>query len=177
MRAALAYDLRDDYRAMGYGEEEVAEFDSIETIEAIDSALRRLGYAAGPEPIIREMTKLQQYTFVCAPSMVQKAGVAAMDVDITGNIDAYRHKRDLVHQGLKDHYDVVRPEGGFYIFPKVPSAYPNGKAFVEKAIANNLLIIPGGVFSERDTHFRISYAVPDERIQAGCEVLRRLAAG
>lgn len=45
MRAALAYDLRDDYRAMGYGEEEVAEFDSIETIEAIDSALRRLGYA------------------------------------------------------------------------------------------------------------------------------------
>ncbi|HSV97164.1 MAG TPA: D-alanine--D-alanine ligase [Spirochaetota bacterium] len=44
MRIALAYDLRDDYRAMGYGEEEVAEFDSIETIDAIDSALRELGF-------------------------------------------------------------------------------------------------------------------------------------
>ncbi len=44
MRVALAYDLRDDYRAMGYGEEDVAEFDSIETIDAIDSALLELGF-------------------------------------------------------------------------------------------------------------------------------------
>ncbi len=45
MRVALAYDLRDDYRAMGYGEEEVAEFDSIETIDAIDTALCGLGFS------------------------------------------------------------------------------------------------------------------------------------
>ncbi|HNU90539.1 MAG TPA: D-alanine--D-alanine ligase [Spirochaetota bacterium] len=45
MRVALAYDLRDDYRAMGYGEEEVAEFDSVETIEAIEASLSRLGYS------------------------------------------------------------------------------------------------------------------------------------
>lgn len=44
MRVALVYDLRDDYRAMGYGEEEIAEFDSIETIDAIDSTLQYLGF-------------------------------------------------------------------------------------------------------------------------------------
>jgi aspartate aminotransferase/aminotransferase len=46
---------------------------------------------------------------------------------------------------------------------------------VEKAIANNVLIIPGNVFSEKDTHFRISYATSDEKIQQGVEILRRLA--
>jgi D-alanine-D-alanine ligase len=44
VRVALVYDLRDDYRVMGYGEEEIAEFDSIETIDAIDSTLRDLGF-------------------------------------------------------------------------------------------------------------------------------------
>jgi len=45
---------------------------------------------------------------------------------------------------------------------------------VERAIANNVLIIPGNVFSERDTHFRISYATSDEKIKQGVEVLRGL---
>ena len=56
----------------------------------------RLGYAAGPKFLIEEMTKLQQYTFVCRPSMVQYAGLAALDTDITGHVDDYRRKRDLV---------------------------------------------------------------------------------
>jgi D-alanine-D-alanine ligase len=45
MRVGITYDLRDDYLAMGLGEEEIAEFDRLETIDAIDSALRDLGYA------------------------------------------------------------------------------------------------------------------------------------
>ena len=45
----------------------------------------------------------------------------------------------------------------------------------EKAIANNVLIIPGNVFSEKDTHFRISYATSDEKIEQGVEILRGLA--
>lgn len=44
MRIGLTYDLRDDYRAMGYSDEATAEFDSVETIEQIEGALRRLGY-------------------------------------------------------------------------------------------------------------------------------------
>jgi aspartate aminotransferase/aminotransferase len=47
--------------------------------------------------------------------------------------------------------------------------------FVAKAIDNNVLIIPGNVFSERDTHFRISYATTDEKLAQGCDVLCSLA--
>jgi aspartate aminotransferase len=47
--------------------------------------------------------------------------------------------------------------------------------FVTRAIGNNVLIIPGNVFSERDTHFRISYATSDQKLQEGCRILCQLA--
>ena len=137
----------------------------------------RLGYAAGPEFLINEMIKLQQYTFVCAPSMVQHAGLAALDADISGHVDDYRRKRDLVIKGLSGSFEFSRPNGGFYFFPRVPERFPNSTAFVEQAIANNVLIIPGSVFSDRDTHFRLSYATSDEKIKQGCEILCKLARG
>jgi len=56
----------------------------------------RLGYAAGPEKIIEEMTKLQQYSFVCAPSMVQWAGLEAFETDMTAYREAYKKKRDII---------------------------------------------------------------------------------
>ena len=67
--------------------------------------------------------------------------------------------------------------GGFYVFPKAPPAFENGTAFVERAIKSNVLVIPGEVFSRRDTHFRISYALPDDKITRGCELLCGLAHG
>jgi aspartate aminotransferase/aminotransferase len=67
---------------------------------------------------------------------------------------------------------MVKPSGAFYAFAKAPGG--SGTKFVEKAIANNVLIIPGNVFSEKDTHFRISYATTDEKIKKGIEILRRL---
>lgn len=135
----------------------------------------RMGYAAGPEPILQEMAKLQQYTFVCAPSFAQKACLTAFETDVSSLVDLYRHKRNIAYETLRRAFDVVKPSGGFYIFPKVPERFGSATAFVEKAIANNVLIIPGGVFSERDTHFRISYAVEDEKIKQGCEILCELA--
>lgn len=135
----------------------------------------RLGYAAGPPEIIAEMTKLQQYTFVCAPHMAQRAGVAALDADISANVTNYRRKRNLTYEALEQVFDVVKPSGGFYFFVKAPNGYPNATTFVERAIENNVLIIPGNVFSERDTHFRLSYATDDDSIRRGCQILCRLA--
>lgn len=135
----------------------------------------RMGFAAGPEPILQEMAKLQQYTFVCAPSFAQKACLTAQETDVSGLIDAYRRKRDIAYDTLRQAFDVVRPSGGFYIFPKVPERFGCATAFVEQAIARKVLIIPGKVFSERDTHFRISYAVSDDKIRKGCEILCELA--
>lgn len=135
----------------------------------------RIGWAAGPKEVIESMKTLQQYSFVCAPSFAQKAALMAMDYDIGEHITAYRAKRDLIYDGLKDHFEVEKPGGAFYIFPKAPGG--DGVKFVEKAIANNVLIIPGNVFSEKNTHFRLSFAAPDETIHRGIEVLQKLAKG
>ena len=136
----------------------------------------RLGYAAvggALAEVIEQMTKIQQYTFVCAPTPFQKAAAAAMECDVTKHVIAYRKKRDLIYDGLKDKFEIVKPGGAFYAFVKAPGG--RGSEFAEKAIANNVLVIPGNVFSEKDTHFRISYATSDEKIKKGIEILRGLA--
>jgi aspartate aminotransferase/aminotransferase len=104
---------------------------------------------------------------------VQHAGVAAWDYDVSGIVAGYRAKRDRIYEGLKGKYEVVRPEGAFYIFPKAPGHC--GTDFIAEAIRNNLLLIPGGVFSRRDSHFRLSYAADDRTLDRGIEILNRLA--
>ncbi len=136
----------------------------------------RLGYAVGPRLIIDQMTKLQQYSFVCAPSMAQAAGVTALDHDMGQYVQAYRHKRDRLVERLSGVYDLTAPGGAFYAFPKVPPHLKmTGTQFVEQAVQRGLLMIPGAVFSNRDTHFRISYACPDEMLDRGLDVLLALA--
>jgi len=133
----------------------------------------RVGYIHGPAELIAPMTKMQQFTFVCAPQPTQWGALRAMDVDLSHHVDDYRRKRDLIVEGLADDYELARPTGAFYAFPKAPAG--TGNDFVTRAIANNLLIIPGKIFSKHDTHFRISYAASDETLHRGIEVLRRLA--
>jgi len=134
----------------------------------------RVGFAHGPSAIVHQMLKLQQYTFVCAPHPLQIGAAAALDCDTTEHIAAYRRKRDLIYDGLSDVYDFVKPSGAFYAFPRLPEGM-NGDTFVEKAIENNLLVIPGKIFSRSDTHFRISYAANDEMLERGIDVLRKIA--
>src|SRR5262249_38330087 len=133
----------------------------------------RLGYAHGPRRIIAEMAKMQQFTYVCPPSVVQHAGLAALDYDASAMVSDYKRKRDVLVEGLKGRYEFAVPGGAFYLFPKAP--WGSATEFVSEAIRNNLLIIPGGVFSKRDTHFRVSYAASDEVLQRGAAILRRLA--
>jgi len=134
----------------------------------------RLGFAHGPSAVIHEMIKLQQFSFVCAPHPFQWAGAAALDVDMGRQIESYRRKRDMIVAGLADDYELVAPGGAFYAFPKLP--WGTGMEFVGRAIEEyQLLVIPGSVFSRRDTHFRISYAAPDKVIQRGIEALKKLA--
>jgi aspartate/methionine/tyrosine aminotransferase len=133
----------------------------------------RLGFAHGPTRLIQEMAKLQQFSYVCAPSIVQKAGVVALDQDLTPHVEAYRRKRNAVVQALGGLYEIPSLNGAFYAFPRAP--WGTATEFVAEAIRRNLLIIPGNVFSRRDTHFRISYAVDDATLARGLEVLKGLA--
>jgi len=136
----------------------------------------RLGYAVGPTPIVEQMTKLQQYSFVCAPSMTQMAGALALDIDMSEHVAAYARKRDRVVEVLSPHYELTTPGGAFYAFPKVPEHLNmTATRFVEAAVAQNLLIIPGNVFSQADTHFRLSYACDDATLERGLAILVELA--
>ncbi len=135
----------------------------------------RLGYMAAPKHlknIMEQATNLQQYTFVCAPHPLQAGILKGLDADMSKHIDDYRHKRNMIYEGLHAKFGLIKPNGAFYAF--VPA--PEGKAteFVTKAIQNNVLIIPGSVFSSRDSHFRISYATSDNNIERGIERLCKL---
>jgi len=132
----------------------------------------RVGFVHGPSAVIETMIKLQQYSFVCAPQPAQWAAASALDLNLSGHIDEYRRKRDRLLAGLENYYEVVQPGGAFYVYPKAPSG--TGTEFVTRAIEKNLLIIPGSIFSHRDTHFRISYAASDETIDRGIEILQSL---
>ena len=133
----------------------------------------RLGYAAGPREILQQMITLQQYTFSSVSSFAQKAAIKALDFKVDDYIRAYKKKRDLIYEGLREKFQVQKPLGAFYIFPEVPEG--NGEAFVERAIQQNLFIIPGSVFSKRNTHVRISFAASDEMLLKGIEVLNRIS--
>ena len=91
----------------------------------------RLGYVAGPKEIIDSMVTMQQYVFSSVNSVAQKAALFALDYKTDTLIAAYRKKRDLIYEGLKDKYNVVKPKGAYYIFPEVPGG--DGDTFVEEA--------------------------------------------
>lgn len=134
----------------------------------------RLGYVHGPAHIMQQMIKLQQFTFVCAPHPVQYGGLVAWDYDISDHVADYKRKRDTMLSELADDFPQIHGAGGaFYLFIEAPGG--DGTAFVTKAIEENLLIIPGNVFSPHNSHFRVSYAADDDTLAKGVEILKRVA--
>jgi len=132
----------------------------------------RLGYAAGPSQLIDKMVKMQQHLYICAPTPLQYGAVEAFDVDLAPQIDRFRRRRDMVHGALSAVTEVPFPGGAFYAFAAVPPRLKlTATQFMEKARSKRVLVVPGYAFSARDTHFRISFAVKDELLAEGMEIL------
>lgn len=141
----------------------------------------RLGYAAGPRWLIDQMIKLQQYTYVCAPTPLQWGVMEALDVDMSPHLKEYERRRDLVVDRLSKVTEVVRPGGAFYAFVKVADrlGYPAetaGEEFFQLCARSNVLVVPGKTFSSRDTHFRLSFATPLASLERGLDVIAGLMA-
>lgn len=134
----------------------------------------RLGWALGPDDLIDAMRRFQQFTFVCAPAPFQKAALAALDVDMSKEIAQYRGKRDRILDGIADHYEVSKPGGSFYMWPKLPDGIGSDE-YMEAALARRLLVVPGKAFSAHDTHLRLSFAAEDDVLDRGVEALNALA--
>ena len=134
----------------------------------------RLGYGTAPKEVVAEITPLQQYLYSCAPAPIQKAGVLCVGRDVSSDRERMQKKRDLLYEGIKDYYQVAKPGGAFYLFPEAPGGdcYP----FIEKALEKNLFLSPGDTFSRRSSNFRISYAIPNDNLVRGIEILRSLAS-
>ncbi|MEM9367927.1 MAG: aminotransferase class I/II-fold pyridoxal phosphate-dependent enzyme [Planctomycetota bacterium] len=134
----------------------------------------RVGWVHGPPEVIATMLKIQQYSFVCAPQPAQWGALRAMEVRLDAHLNHYRQKRDYMVGRLSPHFELTPAGGAFYLFPKAPNGI-TGTEFVTKAIESNVLVIPGSIFSQHDTHFRISFAASDETLERGADALIQLA--
>ena len=109
--------------------------------------------------------------YVNAPGLFQR--VCAMCADMTADISIYETNRNLLYNGLRElGFEVVKPDGTFYIFPK--TLEEDDIAFCERAKQYNILIVPGTGFG-CPGHTRISYCVPTERIERSLEAFKKLA--
>lgn len=133
----------------------------------------RVGLMHGPSALMEVMAKLQQFTFVCAPAPVQWACLTACDLPPVDEMIKLKQKRDWLLQELGNDYEIANPGGAFYLFPKLP--WGDGQSFIEAAVSEQLLVIPGNIFSDQDTHFRISYAVDERTLERGAAALKKLA--
>lgn len=122
----------------------------------------RIGYLA-VHPSFSESDKilagivfcLRTMGFVNAPALMQLAIADSLDASV--DIDAYRKNRDIFWNGLTEiGYEVVKPEGAFFLFPKTPLA--DDVAFVRLLQKQNVLSVPGSGF-DRPGYIRLSYAV------------------
>ncbi len=135
----------------------------------------RLGFAAGPKAIISEMMKLQQQTYVCAPTPFQHGVLQSFDTDLSSLVNQFTTRRDMVVDYLSPVTELATPEGAFYAFPKVPDHLGiSATEFVHRCIENDLLVIQGSIFSSKDTHIRLSFATPDDKLEQGLTKLANL---
>lgn len=132
----------------------------------------RLATILAPEPVIKQLTTLQQYTVVCAPSLTQWAGIEALNTDMTSYIDDYRKKRDFVYDSLKDHYPVQKSGGAFYSFFEVPML---DEEFIQKAVKKDLILVPGFIFCDKKNYVRLSFATEWDTLKRGMKALIELA--
>lgn len=138
----------------------------------------RLGYAMGPAPIIKAMTKLHQYGIMSSPTTSQFAAIEALrscDKDVEHMRQEYNYRRRFIVDGFRNMgLSCFEPLGAFYVFPCIKSLGMTSEEF-----ANNLLqeekvaVVPGNAFGESGEGFiRCSYAYSIENIE---EALKRIA--
>lgn len=132
----------------------------------------RCGYAIGPISVINDMVKLQQYSYVCAPSAVQFGLVKNIDLDNNQMIKEFKERRDLVYDNIKDIFKVKKPDGAFYFFIKSPKNL-SGTKFSEECLKHGLLIVPGKPFSSKDEYFRLSYTINKKQLLLGLRKLKK----
>lgn len=137
----------------------------------------RLGYALGPKPVIKQMTKLHQYAIMSAPTTSQWAAIEALrngDGDIEKMLSDYDMRRRFTVNAFREiGLDCFEPEGAFYVFPCIKSTGLTSDEFCEKLImSKRVAVVPGNAFGDCGEGFiRCSYCYSIDNIK---EAVRRI---
>ena len=124
----------------------------------------RLGYACGPEPIIKQMLKIHQFAIMCAPTTSQYAAVEALrngDEDVAGMREEYDgRRRYLLHRFEEMGLTCFEPFGAFYAFPCIKEFGMTSEEFATELLKQQkLAVVPGTAFGAcGEGYLRISYA-------------------
>ena len=124
----------------------------------------RLGYVAGPSPIIQQMLKIHQYAIMSSPTTSQYAAVVAMR-DCDNEVEDMKRQYDMRRRYLVKAFndmglDCFTPEGAFYVFPCIKSTGLSSEEFCEKLLhSKKVAVVPGGAFGASGEGFvRVSYS-------------------
>ena len=137
----------------------------------------RIGYAAAPREIIAAMTKIHQYTMMCASTMGQVAALEALKGDqdcVREMVEDYNRRRLVIVKGLCDiGLSCFEPKGAFYAFPSIRRTGMNSEEFAERLLAEEkVAVVPGSAFGAcGEGYVRCSYATSLANIE---EALRRI---
>lgn len=138
----------------------------------------RLGYACAPVPLIEAMTKIHQYTMLCAPILSQKAGIEALrqaDEDVGEMRTAYEQRRNFVLASFKEMgLSCPHPRGAFYAFPQIGDLGLSSKDFALRLLdEERVAVVPGSAFGAcGEGHVRCAYATSMHELE---EAMLRLA--
>ena len=139
----------------------------------------RLGYAAGPEPIIKVMTKIHQSCIMSAPTTSQYAAIVALrscDDEIEMMRDEYNRRRRYVVKALNDlGLTCFEPKGAFYVFPSIQCSGLKSSEFCEQLLKEQeVAIVPGDAFgASGEGYARISYAYSVDHLETAMRRIRR----
>lgn len=137
----------------------------------------RLGYACGPAPIIKEITKIHQYAIMCAPTTSQYAAIEALrscDEAVAGMLEEYDARRKIIVKGFNDlGLECREPKGAFYAFPSIKSTGLSSEEFCQRLLySKKVALVPGDAFGESgEGHVRASYCYSLAHIK---EALKRI---
>ncbi|WP_079508245.1 aminotransferase A [Mesobacillus jeotgali] len=139
----------------------------------------RIGMLFAPQYLAGHILKVHQYNVTCATSITQMAALEALTAGIDDALPMkreYQSRRDYVFNRLKAmNLEVIKPEGAFYLFVKIPQAGISSFDFCIKLVNEaKLAVVPGSAFSELgEGYFRLSYAYSMDTLSEGMNRLER----
>lgn len=139
----------------------------------------RIGYAAAPPEIIATMTKIHQYTMMCASTMAQVAALEALrtgESNVKDMVSDYNKRRKVILNGFAEiGMSCFEPKGAFYVFPSVQSTGMTSEEFAENLLTEEkVAVVPGSAFGKcGEGYVRCCYATSMDNIVEALHRIKR----